>query len=158
MRRGDIWTASGGVNYAGKPRPMVIVQDDAFDATASITVCGFTTDDTEAPLFRLEIVPSERNGLRQPSRLMVDKITTVAKTSSERASAGSSPRTCDGWIARCWSFSVWRIVADEALLYFFVRPITRPAFAGFGRSLCVAHTDSSRSATCTGQGAERLVA
>ncbi|WP_428674025.1 type II toxin-antitoxin system PemK/MazF family toxin [Reyranella sp.] len=58
---------------------MVIVQDDAFDATASITVCAFTTDDSEAPLFRLEVVPSERNGLRQPSRLMVDKITTVAK-------------------------------------------------------------------------------
>lgn len=58
---------------------MVIVQDDAFDATASIAVCVFTTDDTEAPLFRLEVVPSERNGLRQPSRLMVDKIATVAK-------------------------------------------------------------------------------
>ena len=79
MRRGEIWTASGGTNYAGKPRPVVIVQDDAFDATASITVCAFTTDDTEAPLFRLEVVPSERNGLRQPSWLMVDKITTVAK-------------------------------------------------------------------------------
>jgi len=79
MKRGEVWTASGGRNYAGKPRPVVIVQDDNFDATASITVCAFTTDDTAAPLFRLEIAPSERNGLRQPCRLMVDKITTVAK-------------------------------------------------------------------------------
>lgn len=38
MRRGDIWTASGGNDYAGKPRPVVIVQDDSFDSTASITV------------------------------------------------------------------------------------------------------------------------
>ncbi len=79
MKRGEIWTASGGRNYAGKPRPVVIVQDDGFDATNSITICAFTTDPTDAPLFRLEVMPSERNGLREPSRLMVDKITTVAK-------------------------------------------------------------------------------
>jgi mRNA interferase MazF len=79
MRRGDIWTVSGGKDYAGKPRPIVIVQDDAFDATDSITVCPFTTDPTEAPLFRLPVEPSERNGLRSSSRLMVDKITTVPK-------------------------------------------------------------------------------
>lgn len=80
MRRGEIWTAAGGKDYAGKPRPVVVVQDDRFDATDSVTVCAFTTDPTEAPLFRLPVVPNERNGLRSPSRLMVDKITTVAKT------------------------------------------------------------------------------
>jgi len=80
MRRGDIRIVSGGKDYAGKPRPVVIVQDDAFDATASITVCAFTTDPTEAPLFRLPVEPNERNGLRSPSRLMVDKITTVPKS------------------------------------------------------------------------------
>jgi mRNA interferase MazF len=80
MKRGEIWTVSGGGNYAGKARPVVIVQDDAFDATMSVTICAFTTDQTAAPLFRLEVLPSEHNGLRQPSRLMVDKITTVAKT------------------------------------------------------------------------------
>ncbi len=80
MRRGEVWTVSGGKDYAGKPRPVVIVQDDAFDATASITVCAFTTDPTEAPLFRLSVEPKERNGLRAPSRLMVDKITTVPKS------------------------------------------------------------------------------
>ena len=79
MRRGEIWTAAGGKDYAGKPRPVVIVQDDRFDATGSITVCAFTTDSTDAPLFRVPIAPNERNGLRSPCRLMVDKITTVAK-------------------------------------------------------------------------------
>ena len=79
MRRGDIWTVSGGKDYAGKPRPVVIVQDDAFDATDSITICAFTTDPTEAPLFRLSVEPNEHNGLRSPSRLMVDKITTVPR-------------------------------------------------------------------------------
>ena len=80
MRRGEIWTVSGGVDYAGKPRPVVIIQDDSFDATLSVTVCAFTTDETEAPLFRIAILPNQGNGLRQASRLMVDKITTVAKS------------------------------------------------------------------------------
>ena len=80
MRRGDIWTVSGGKDYAGKPRPVVVVQDDAFDATDSITICAFTTDPTEAPLLRLPVESTERNGLRSSSRLMVDKITTVPKS------------------------------------------------------------------------------
>ena len=79
MKRGEIWTVSGGKHYAGKPRPAVILQDDRFDATDSITICAFTTDPTDAPLFRLPVEPSERNGLRAPCRLMVDKITTVPK-------------------------------------------------------------------------------
>jgi mRNA interferase MazF len=64
----------------GKSRPVVIVQDDSFDATASITVCAFTTDRTQAPLFRLAVEPNERNGLHMACRLMVDKITTVPKS------------------------------------------------------------------------------
>jgi mRNA interferase MazF len=80
MKRGDIWTVSGGKDYAGKPRPVVIVQDDSFDATTSVTVCAFTTDETDAPLIRLLVRPNERNGLRAVSRVMVDKITTVPKS------------------------------------------------------------------------------
>lgn len=80
MKRGQIWTASGGREYAGKPRPVVILQEDSFDATATITICAFTTDETEAPLFRLLVQPNERNGLRSACRLMVDKITTIPKS------------------------------------------------------------------------------
>jgi mRNA interferase MazF len=80
LRRGDIWTVSGGKDYAGKPRPVVVVQDEVFDATDSITICAFTTDETDAPLFRLPVEPNERNGLHSPCRLMVDKITTVPKS------------------------------------------------------------------------------
>jgi mRNA interferase MazF len=80
VRRGEIWTAAAGSGYVGKPRPVVIVQDDRFDATASVTVCAFTTDPTEAPLFRLAVTPDATNGIREPSTLMVDKITTVPRT------------------------------------------------------------------------------
>ena len=77
MKRGDVWTAAGGGDYLGKPRPIVVVQDDGFDATASITICAFTTDPSDAPLFRVAVDPSESNGLRSPCRMMVDKITTI---------------------------------------------------------------------------------
>ena len=80
MRRGDVWTVAGGKDYAGKARRVVILQDDSFDGTESITICAFTTDETDAPLFRLPVEPNERNGLRVPCRLMVDKVTTVPKS------------------------------------------------------------------------------
>lgn len=80
VKRGEIWTVAGGKDYAGKPRPVVILQDDRFDKTDSITICAFTTDSTDAPLFRLAVEPSENNGLRATCRLMVDKITTVPKS------------------------------------------------------------------------------
>lgn len=79
MRRGEVWTAAGGPDYVGKPRPVVIVQDDRFDRTASITVCPFTTDPTDAPLFRPVIEPGPANGLQAASRLMADKVTTIPK-------------------------------------------------------------------------------
>ncbi len=80
MKRGEIWAVSGGPDYAGKPRPVVILQDDRFETTASVTICGFTSNPADAPLFRLLVEPSETNGLRAPSRLMLDKIMTVPKS------------------------------------------------------------------------------
>jgi len=78
VKRGEVWTAAGGKDYAGK-RPIVIVQDDRFSATDSVTICAFTSDPTDAPLFRIAVEPSERNGLRTTCRLMVDKITTMPR-------------------------------------------------------------------------------
>src|ERR1017187_5409785 len=109
MRRGDIWTVAGGKDYAGKPRPVVIVQDHSFDATDSITVCAFTTDETEAPLFRLPVEPNERNGLRAACRLMVDKRSPRSpRPRLVRASAGWTTRTSRGSIRRCSGSSDWR--------------------------------------------------
>ena len=84
MKRGDIWTVAGGSDDAGKPRQAVIVQDDAFDATASVTICPFTPQAVDAPLMRVPIEPSERNGLPATSHVMIDKMTTVSKKKLER--------------------------------------------------------------------------
>jgi mRNA interferase MazF len=80
VKRGEVWIIADGKDYAGKPRPVVIIQDDHFDTTNSITTCPFTTDATEIELFRPKIGPDVLNGLRQDSRLMVDKITTSPKS------------------------------------------------------------------------------
>jgi mRNA interferase MazF len=79
MRRGEIWTVAGGADYAGKPRPAVVVQDDHFDATLfDHDLCVHDGSHGGAA-----ISDSGRahggNGLHARSRVMVDKITTVAK-------------------------------------------------------------------------------
>ncbi len=79
MKRGALWVAAGGGDYTGKPRPVVIVQDDRFEATGSVTVCALTSDPTDAPLFRILLSPDSENGLHEDSRVMVDKITTVRR-------------------------------------------------------------------------------
>jgi mRNA interferase MazF len=79
VKRGEIWSVSGGPDYAAKPRPVAILQDDRFDGLESITFCPFSTNPTPAPLFRLVVRPNERNGLVEDSSLMVDKITTVSR-------------------------------------------------------------------------------
>lgn len=81
MRRGDIITVAGGVS-ASKPRPALVLQDDLFDATDSLTVCPFTTLDLDAPLTRVRVEASEDNGLDQDSFLMVEKITTVRRSNA----------------------------------------------------------------------------
>lgn len=40
----------------------------------------FTTDPTDALLFRVEVEPTPSNGLQAASRLMVDKLTTVSRS------------------------------------------------------------------------------
>lgn len=82
MTRGEVWTAAGGgaPDCSGKPRPVVIIQDDRFDGTDSMLVCPFTTYPVDAPLFRLVVEPDTVNGLSLRSWLMVDKIAPVRRS------------------------------------------------------------------------------
>jgi len=79
MKRGDIVLAVASGDY-GKPRPAVVVQSDLFNEThASLVVCLMTSDLQDAPLFRITIHPSEKNGLQLPSQIMVDKIMALRR-------------------------------------------------------------------------------
>jgi mRNA interferase MazF len=80
VKRGELWTAAGGKHYAGKPRPVLAIQDDRFDATASITVFPLTSDPIEIPLLRIALSPNDVNGLAAPSSIMLDKVTTMPRS------------------------------------------------------------------------------
>jgi mRNA interferase MazF len=60
---------------------VVVIQDDRFDATASVIVVPFTTSQVAAPLLRIPVESSETTGLAETSQLMVDKVATVLRTS-----------------------------------------------------------------------------
>lgn len=68
MKLADIWTVAGGPDYSGKPQPAVIIQDDAFAETTWIAVCPFTTHLADAPLMRLSIDSTRKNGLNLAGR------------------------------------------------------------------------------------------
>lgn len=79
MKRGDICIAAARGAYTGKRRPMVIVQDHRFDSTSSITICPLTTNEVDAPLTRIVVEPTIVTGINQPSKIMVDKVTTMPR-------------------------------------------------------------------------------
>ena len=79
MNRGEIWSVAGGV-YASKPRPAVILQDDRFDGTDSVTVLPLTSTEVSASLLRVEGAVDKVSGLASPSWVMIDKITTVRRS------------------------------------------------------------------------------
>ena len=80
MKRGELWTVSAGPHYAGKARPVLIVQEDRFDATDSVTVCLITTSASVSPLFRITVNPTTANGLTSVSAIMIDKTTTIQRS------------------------------------------------------------------------------
>ena len=80
-RRGELWTVAGGPACAGKPRPALVVQSDIYARLGSVTICGLTAFPADAPVTRPLVERSPMNGLETPSRVMVDKITTVRRTS-----------------------------------------------------------------------------
>ena len=77
MNRGELWTVSGGV-YAAKPRLALIIQDNLFSATESVVVIPLTTTVADVTIARIAIPTT--TGIAQPSYAMIDKITTVRRT------------------------------------------------------------------------------
>ena len=78
MRRGDLVTVALQGDQ-GKPRPALVVQADRFSDLAAITVLPITGTLIDAPLLRILIEPTERNGLTKASQVMVDKVQTPAR-------------------------------------------------------------------------------
>jgi len=77
--RDDVVTAAPAGAY-GKPRPVFVVQDDAFAALRSVTVLPLTNDLQDAPLVRITLEPQARNGLQRTSQVMIDKAVTLPRS------------------------------------------------------------------------------
>jgi len=78
VRRGDLVTIALQGDF-GKPRPGLVIQSDLFEEHPSVTVLPVTSELREGPLFRITVLPDEKNGLKKPSQVMVDKSQTVPR-------------------------------------------------------------------------------
>ncbi len=76
--RGDFVTVAMQGDF-GKPRPALVIQSDQFDEHASLTVLPLTSMSVEAPLLRVSVEPSQRNGLQSASQVMIDKALTIKR-------------------------------------------------------------------------------
>ncbi len=77
MKRGNVVTVAMQGDF-GKPRPALILQSDVFsDIHATVTVALISSEIVQAPIFRLDIEPSESNGLSRPSQVQIDKIMSI---------------------------------------------------------------------------------
>ena len=72
MNRGDIVVAAGPGD-AGKPRPWIVLRSDRFSAHHRVTLLPLTSEVRDEPFLRVDVAPSADNGLRVPSRAMVDR-------------------------------------------------------------------------------------
>lgn len=78
VSRGDLVTVALSGDY-GKPRPALVIQADAFQTLSSVTVLRLTSELRDWPLFRITVAPTQDNGLRQLSQIMVDKAATLPR-------------------------------------------------------------------------------
>ena len=72
MIRGDLVTVALQGDH-GKPRPALVIQSNLFRDTETIAVLLMSSTLVETPLGRVAVEPSDENGLRAPTQVMVDK-------------------------------------------------------------------------------------
>ena len=76
-QRGHFVTVVAPGDY-GKPRPALVVQSDLFAELPSVVVCPLTRMlRTDADQFRIDVEPTQANGLQQASQIAIDKITVI---------------------------------------------------------------------------------
>lgn len=76
--RGDLVTIAMQGDF-GKPRPALVIQANQFNQHSSMTVLPITSTIVAAPLLRITLEPSQKNGLHKPSQVMIDKVLTVKR-------------------------------------------------------------------------------
>ena len=78
MPRGDLVAVALQGDF-GKPRSALILQSDWFEEHPTVTLLPVTSTLLDAPLLRVTLEPSTRNGLQKTSQVMVDQVMTVRR-------------------------------------------------------------------------------
>ena len=65
---------------SGKPRPALVIQADWFDALSTVVVLPLTSSLQDAAVTRIDVAPTDENGLKAPSQIAVDRPQTVRRT------------------------------------------------------------------------------
>jgi mRNA interferase MazF len=77
MKRGDLVIVSLPGDY-GNPRPAIILQNDRLDGKLeSCVIALLTTSDEGAQILRVKVDPNTDNGLREVSKVMVEKLYSI---------------------------------------------------------------------------------
>lgn len=92
LKRGDLIPVVLAGAY-GKPRPALVIQSDLFAKHPSVTVLPVTTELRPIETFRIAVEPTEANGLRAPSQIMVDKTHTIPRDKAGEAFGELDGRT-----------------------------------------------------------------
>jgi mRNA interferase MazF len=78
VKRGDVVPVVLAGAY-GKPRPALVIQSDLFALHPSVTVLPVTSELRPIETFRIAVEPTQRNGLRARSQIMIDKVHTIPR-------------------------------------------------------------------------------
>jgi mRNA interferase MazF len=80
VKRGQIYLASAGSGYAGAPRPVLIVQDDALKGLDSVVERPVSSASPIREPLRIGVLATSETGLGSESAIMVDKVVAVPRS------------------------------------------------------------------------------
>ena len=74
VKRGAVVTVSAGGGIGHKPRPAIVVQNEDYSNSDILIVVPLTRETRSGLVTRPVFQPDESNGLKEPSRLMTNRI------------------------------------------------------------------------------------
>ena len=96
MRRGEIVSTVGRGDFAGKPRPALVVQADMFNEHhPAVTVCPITSHATGDGLYRVPIDASDLTGLLDDSEIEIDRVQAIRRQRIGRRIGQASEATLE---------------------------------------------------------------
>lgn len=84
MKRGEIWVGAETSDFAGKPRPWIVIQSDRFCDTDSVLALPLTSTSMDMPLLRVAVGAGGSTGLRVDSWIMLDKLNAMRRVRLRR--------------------------------------------------------------------------